>query len=295
MGDSKASNSFDTKHKINQSSQIMSGMAPYLSSSSSSSSMKMLKRKEVDEVSDEFSDFSLSAPARKIRRLVLDADLPPIIEEEEGSTVSVGFVGEEEEKKQGMQIEELMMPESSSSASSDNEERAIVLFKPVNNLQLLHRSPNDFSVSLDSNIMSGFKNQFLWSGRSGEVKSREEEEEAGARRDNSMAVVPWVPSQARPVFVEEMVDNNATVPQTEGVVELMDSEETGEATMDIEEDSNNYNSSGSVGLGQTQGNQQVGFGGIRAGSDGFPQWQQQHCMMPQIPQNPNPTPISWLQ
>jgi hypothetical protein len=33
--------------------------------------MKMLKRKEVDEVSDDFSDFSLSAPARKIRRLVL--------------------------------------------------------------------------------------------------------------------------------------------------------------------------------------------------------------------------------
>jgi len=33
--------------------------------------VKMLKRKEVDEVSDDFSDFSLSAPARKIRRLVL--------------------------------------------------------------------------------------------------------------------------------------------------------------------------------------------------------------------------------
>lgn len=31
--------------------------------------MKM-KRKEIDRVNDEFSDFSLSSPARKIRRLV---------------------------------------------------------------------------------------------------------------------------------------------------------------------------------------------------------------------------------
>jgi hypothetical protein len=49
----------------------MDGVAPYLSSSSSSSSLRILKRKEVDEVSDDFSDFSLSAPARKTRRLVL--------------------------------------------------------------------------------------------------------------------------------------------------------------------------------------------------------------------------------
>lgn len=40
--------------------------------------MKKLKRKdlELDEFSDDFSDFSLSAPARKIRRLVLFSFFP---------------------------------------------------------------------------------------------------------------------------------------------------------------------------------------------------------------------------
>ena len=39
-------------------------MASYLS-------LKKMKRKELEEVSDDFSDFSLSSPARKIRRLVI--------------------------------------------------------------------------------------------------------------------------------------------------------------------------------------------------------------------------------
>ncbi|KAF9679804.1 hypothetical protein SADUNF_Sadunf06G0053200 [Salix dunnii] len=271
----------------------MAGVLPILPSSSS---MKLLKRKEVDEVSDEFSDFSLSSPARKIRRLVLGADLPPIIEEEEGSAFPAGFVEEEEgngsligRKKQGVQIEELIIPESSSSPpTSDNEERAIVLFKPVNNLHMLHHSPNDISVSVDHNIISGFKNQFLWSSQSGQVKSPEEE--AGVRKDYSMAVVPWVPSQAQPAFA--MMDNNVSAPQTEGVVELMDFEEMGEATMDIEEDNDIRNYSESVELGKAQGKQAFGFGGLRAGSDCCPQWPQQHCMMPQIAQNANPTPIT---
>jgi hypothetical protein len=151
--------------------------------------------------------------------------------------------------------------------------------------------------------------QFLWSSQSGQVKPPEEEEEAGARRDYSMAVVPWVPSQAQHAFammdnnasapqtegVVELMDNNASAPQTEGVVELMDFEEMGEATMDIEEDNDTNNYSESVELGQAQGNQAFGFGGIRAGNDGFPQWSQQHCMMPQIAQNANPTPITWFQ
>lgn len=32
---------------------------------------KKMKRKDLDQVNDDFSDFSLSSPARKIRRLVL--------------------------------------------------------------------------------------------------------------------------------------------------------------------------------------------------------------------------------
>lgn len=40
--------------------------------------MKKMKRKdlELDEFSDDFSDFSLSAPARKIRRLVVFSFFP---------------------------------------------------------------------------------------------------------------------------------------------------------------------------------------------------------------------------
>lgn len=37
---------------------------------------KMMKRKEIDDVNDDFSDFSLSSPARKIRRLV---NIPPCL------------------------------------------------------------------------------------------------------------------------------------------------------------------------------------------------------------------------
>ena len=69
-----------------------------------------------------------------------------------------GLISNEQRKNQGVQIEEVVMPESSA-ATSDNEERAIVLFKPVSNLHLLHRSHNNFSVSLDSNIISGFKSK----------------------------------------------------------------------------------------------------------------------------------------
>lgn len=34
-------------------------------------SVLKMKRKDIDEVNDEFCDFSLSSPARKIRRLVI--------------------------------------------------------------------------------------------------------------------------------------------------------------------------------------------------------------------------------
>ncbi|VVA99099.1 unnamed protein product [Arabis nemorensis] len=86
--------------------------------------MKM-KRKDIDRVNDDFSDFSLSSPARKIRRL--DLDLPPIMEEEEIQSAPV------------------------------NEERAIVLFKPPQH----HCQPSSGQLFVDRNLISGFKNRFL--------------------------------------------------------------------------------------------------------------------------------------
>ncbi|XP_010467131.1 PREDICTED: uncharacterized protein LOC104747230 [Camelina sativa] len=86
--------------------------------------MKMkMKRKDIERVNNDFSDFSLSSPARKIRRL--DLDLPPIMEEDEIKSVPV------------------------------NEERAIVLYKP---LQQYHHQPHLF---VDTDLVSGLKNRFL--------------------------------------------------------------------------------------------------------------------------------------
>ncbi|KAK6126634.1 hypothetical protein DH2020_039620 [Rehmannia glutinosa] len=91
-----------------------------------------LKRKDLEDVNDDFSDFSLSSPARKIRRL--DAELPPIIEEEECETPIAfehtmlheqSFVND---SSGGIKIEELPNVPS-------NEEKAIVLFKPLTLLQ----------------------------------------------------------------------------------------------------------------------------------------------------------------
>ncbi|EOA31489.1 hypothetical protein CARUB_v10014675mg [Capsella rubella] len=88
--------------------------------------MKMKKRKDIDRVNNDFSDFSLSSPANKIRRL--DLDLPPIMEEDEIKSVS-----------------------------SVNEERAIVLYKP---LRYHHqRCSGDFFV--DSDFVSGLKHRIL--------------------------------------------------------------------------------------------------------------------------------------
>ncbi|XAR63713.1 hypothetical protein NMG60_11023749 [Bertholletia excelsa] len=228
-----------------------------------------LKRKELEDVNDEFSDFSLSSPARKIRRL--DAELPPIIEEDrDGPWVFEQPMAPEENfasntvqlGESGLVIEEL--PDV-----SKNDERAIVLFKPMNSP--LPQSPSNFSISVDSNIISGIKNQILCSNRCNAVKSADDEaarQGSETRAPNEcLAVVPWFPSQNLP-------NRGLEAPQTE-ISELMESEEMDEATMDIEED----NGGGEPGQGLSGINQ------------GLQQWQQ-HCMIPQLPQITS-TPIVW--
>ncbi|KAJ9130712.1 hypothetical protein P3X46_034159 [Hevea brasiliensis] len=217
-------------------------------------SIKM-KRKELDDVSDDFSDFSLSSPARKIRRL--DAELPPIMEEEEADIhpmvgVTSGVEGEAKDLSSGL-----------------NQEKAIVVFKPVHTNPLLHSSSN-FSVSVDSNFFSGFKNQFPWMNRTANIELVEEEEGT----NECMAVVPWVPSQFP-------IAQDKDISQAESP-ELMEAEQVGEATMDIEENTNET-------IEQEHGNE---FNEFR-GTQGLPQWQQQHCMMPLPPQNTS-TPITWF-
>ncbi|GMY35142.1 hypothetical protein FCV25MIE_30384 [Fagus crenata] len=224
--------------------------------------MKKMKRKdlELDEFSDDFSDFSLSSPARKIRRL--DAELPPIMEEEEAE---IGVV-EEAKAVENEDLELLSAP-----PIPNNEEKAIVLFKHVN-APFLQHSPSNLSFSVDCHIISGFKkNQFFESSQFGPKKSAEEEEESNVGTNDCLAVVPWIPSQFPPM----------PATQSEGP-ELMDAEETGVSTMDIEEDNN-------AGMEQVHTNVNVGGGG----SEGLHQWQQQHCLYPQFPQNTS-TPITWF-
>ncbi|XWS28160.1 hypothetical protein CRYUN_Cryun25bG0041800 [Craigia yunnanensis] len=207
-----------------------------------------LKRKDIDKVNDDFSDFSLSSPATKFRRL--DADLPPIIEEEES------FL--------------------------ENQEKAIVLFNPLllhnnysnnyNNNSPLLPSPSTLSISLTSDLISGFKNQFV---QATDMRSADFDEAKNEQSKNAMegclAVDSWVPS---PI---------PSVESRDGELEVPDSMEADEK--DVEE-----NNSDNAGMEQGHGYE---FGGLKP-SEGLHHWSQQHCMMPQPPQNPF-TPISWSQ
>ncbi|XP_022728664.1 uncharacterized protein LOC111284204 [Durio zibethinus] len=191
-------------------------------------------KRDIDQVNDDFSDFSLSSPATKIRRL--DADLPPIIEEEES------------------------FPE--------NHDKAIVLFNPL----LLHNkhllpSPSTLSLSLNSHLICGFKDQFL---RGSDMKSADfddtKTEESKKATEEYLAVVPWVPSQ---------------IPS----VESIDGESKEADEMDIEE-------SNSDNLRMEQ-ERRYEFDGLNL-SVAIHHWPQQHCMIPQPPQNQF-TPITWSQ
>ncbi|GMQ07489.1 hypothetical protein CsSME_00051653 [Camellia sinensis var. sinensis] len=71
--------------------------------------MKMMKRKDLEDVNDDFSDFSLSSPARKIRRL--DAELPPIMEEEEADHAEVQKLAPEEAEDVASNINNMNMEE----------------------------------------------------------------------------------------------------------------------------------------------------------------------------------------
>ncbi|KAL8222943.1 hypothetical protein R6Q57_020342 [Mikania cordata] len=170
-----------------------------------------LKRKDLEQVNDDFCDFSLSSPARKIRRL--DAELPPIIEEEE--MVNPVIVGQPEAAEA---VDDMIV----------NEERAIVLYDPMNNIPLLQlKSP--ISVSVNSNFLSGFTNRVLWSNQSHVLESlngmKEKQDEQNII-NGSLAVVPWVPMHSQPQSMAEV-----EIPHTEEVSDMMEIEEEDDGHM----------------------------------------------------------------
>ncbi|XP_047947367.1 uncharacterized protein LOC125193583 [Salvia hispanica] len=225
-----------------------------------------MKRKDFEHVNDDVSDFIFSSPATKIRRL--DAELPPMmIVEEEPEVAAATFdqsqqlLPELSSKSGGLKIEEL--------PDLGENERAIVLYQPSTPIV---RSPANFSVSLDPRFISALKNQVL---RSSSVNSWRLDSDEGVTEDDTdisssgngcQAIVPWLPRPANGDNSYQQFDGG----------EMMEAEETGEATsMDVEDSpSIQQSNSGSVPLSQ-----------------GLPQWQQ-HCTISQPPQN-TAMPIVW--
>ncbi|RAL53719.1 unnamed protein product [Cuscuta campestris] len=227
-----------------------------------------MKRKDLEQVYDEFSDFSLSAPARKIRRL--DAELPPILEDQEDcQDVAIAYEPLSSGQSftsyggRGVEIEELPN-------EPYNKETAIVLFKPENHL---FPSPQNLSVKIDPMFMYGLKNQAPWRSQFYPMALSEADEVLEASNSNECrAVVPWVPSQ----FSTREPDVSS---QTDTTDMMMDAEEPEGVTMEVEDNG--------VAL--------EGKGIDASGNEGLQQWQQQYCMIPPQPlQNASP-PITWFQ
>ncbi|KAJ8564513.1 hypothetical protein K7X08_000973 [Anisodus acutangulus] len=228
-----------------------------------------MKRKDLDDVYD---DFSLSSPARKIRRL--DAELPPIIEEVEEPEVPIAFEQAATDPSfgsnagnRGIVIEELP-------SAPENEERAIVLFKPTNT-PLVH-SPSNFSLKVNPQFINGFKSQIFWENRAN--ASRPADSEATQQEDSNsanecLAVVPWVCSQV------PSAQGAAILGQTD-MSDMMDAEDMEGVAMDVEDSSVNAEPRTTFGAGAVCVNECLH------------QWQQQHCMPTQLPQNTS-TPIVW--
>ncbi|KAK3437524.1 hypothetical protein EUGRSUZ_C02188 [Eucalyptus grandis] len=224
-----------------------------------------MKRKDLDQVSDDFSDFSLSSPARKIRRL--NRSSGPVIEELPAESAS----------SSASASASAAAAAAAAASASENEERAIVLFKPVHGRLLGGPSPSSFSVSVDPDFISGFKNQFYWSNEPAHEKLIEDETgdaETNKGGTNCMAVVPWIPSQFPSAPGIELL-------QPEGS-EAMEAEEMADGTMEIEDATESY---------PVTQEQAHGYAG-QSSSEGFQQWQQPHCMTPQPPQSVS-TPLVW--
>ncbi|KAJ4963953.1 hypothetical protein NE237_023892 [Protea cynaroides] len=232
-------------------------MAGYLS-------MKM-KRKGLEEVYDEFSDFSLSSPARKIRRL--DAELPPIMEEDETSENPVFFY-RPPSGDLGSSAQELGATVKEALPSAPlNEERALVLYKPVNKPLV--------EITLVSDLIPGLRNHVFWSGQI-QVRRLEHETIDTSKnmevKNDQLAVVPWVPTQ--------LPSDSRTEMPAAAVPEQMEAEGVDSVMMEIEDDN--------VQLTPGEAREMSGV----EGGESWQQWQQQHCLTPQLPQNPS-TPIMW--
>eukprot|EP00268_Persea_americana_P029584 TRINITY_DN28618_c0_g1_i1.p1 TRINITY_DN28618_c0_g1~~TRINITY_DN28618_c0_g1_i1.p1 ORF type:complete len:234 (+),score=63.24 TRINITY_DN28618_c0_g1_i1:241-942(+) len=226
-------------------------------------SVKM-KRKDLEEVNDDFSEFSLSSPARKIRRL--DAELPPIMEEEEPA-ISI------------TRDQQLVAPVEEPVPYTLNEERALVLYKPVNAQLLQSSSSSNLSFRVNTDLIPGLKNQVIRRGCANAMPElmRDEDNEV-AKTASCLAVVPWAPPQYQHQVATTL--GTGVSGMGTGLSEPMEAEATDVSSMEVEEENVPMVVDGlrkaPTGMGE---------------GEGLQQWQQ-HCMTLQLPQNAS-TPIMW--
>lgn len=124
---------------------------------------------------------------------------------------------------------------------------------------------------------SPFVDQFIRSAQYGQQRIAGEDDETVRNSNNSnecRAVVPWAPSQVPPASGMEAAQALTELPE-----QVMEAEDT----MEIED--------GPESLPQGQSNH--GYSGVWGAGEGLPQWQQQHCMIPQPPHHSS-TPITWF-
>lgn len=119
-----------------------------------------------------------------------------------------------------------------------------------------------------------FSDQGFW-------KFRAEQAEKSYAINNSLAVVPWVPSNGQVGTMKEPDMTNPSFEPMEADEEL--------ATMEVEEET------GYVGgeMDFANVNDIVGAGVNRVDDLRQQQWQQQHCMIPNIPPPKSSIPITW--
>ncbi|RCV05517.1 hypothetical protein SEVIR_1G088900v4 [Setaria viridis] len=175
------------------------------------------KRKELEQVVDGLSDFSLSGPAAKSRRL--DPGLPPIMEEEPPApSMAFQMLGE---KINGVNMPSVeVMMEGVTSHHVPSEDMALVLYKPVDNPGI---SSSSFIVSSD--LIRGLKSHAF-----NQVNYHELEDES-PERSNSLALVPWKPPQM-PVRSDWVA---AEPESTQNFEVPMEADETEVTSMDFEE------------------------------------------------------------
>lgn len=181
------------------------------------------KRKELEQVMDGLSDFSLSGPAAKSRRL--DAELPPIMEEEPPAP-SMPFQMLGEKINNGVDIPSMeFMMEGLTTHHVPSEDMALVLYKPVDNSAPFGRGISSSSFIVSSDLIRGLKNHAF-----NQANYHVVEDESPERR-NSLALVPWTPPQ-----VSIRSDWVAAEPERTRIFEVpMDADETEVTSMDVEE------------------------------------------------------------